>query len=379
MRCKDCGATVEPSDRFCPACGTPNAFTRFHPKFGPEPVRFEPEIIFDVAPAGSPSCPRCDRVIRADERYCQGCGMDLAAVWGRYRQERVVAEWQAGDHHLRAYRPAGALGAAARAMLALAGGAAALVGVGELWFHLRLQGLFRFGPATADLEGGLARIEPGTVALALIALVLHVAWSSRAARNLPALGVLDRRYGPVWAVLGWVVPGWNLIRPKQVLDDLWRAGEPGLPPYTPAWRRVAPPLLSSLWWTGLLFGTAFTLGAALLGVGQPADPAALPVSGPAGPAPVFDTGSLFAAVAGLALGAALVAGQVLVGRVSDRHDGRAAATVLPEITGAPPAARLEALLPPPPAEAGPAGRPVAGRTSALRVQPSGRKPVWGKY
>jgi RNA polymerase subunit RPABC4/transcription elongation factor Spt4 len=374
MRCKDCGATVEPSDRFCPACGTPNAFTRFHPKFGPEPVRFEPEILFDVAPDGSPSCPRCERVIHIDERYCQGCGMDLATTWDRYRQEQAVAAWRAAEHRLTPYRPAGALGVAARGLLALAAGTAAVVGVGELWHHLRLQGLFRFGPATTDLETALARIEPGAVAVGLLALVLYVAWSSRAARNLPALGVLDRRYGPGWAVAGWLLPGWNLVRPKQVLDDLWRTGEPGLPPYSSGWRRVSPPLVASLWWTGLLFGTAFAVGAALLGVGRPGDPVAAPASGPSGPAPVFDTGSLFAGVAGLALGAALVASQVLVRRVSDRQAGRADLIVTAEPEPVSPPARLEPLLPPPPV-----APDRAGRTSALRVQPSGRKPVWGRY
>jgi RNA polymerase subunit RPABC4/transcription elongation factor Spt4 len=374
MRCKDCGATVEPSDRFCPACGTPNVFTRFHPKFGPEPVRFEPEILFDVAPDGSPACPRCERVIRAAERYCHGCGMDLADVWGRHRQEQAVAEWQAGDHRLRPYRPAAGLGGVARAALALAGVATTVVGVGELWHHLRLQGLFRFGPGTAELEDALTRVEPAAVAVALLALVLYVAWSCRAARNLPALGVLDRRYGPVWAVLGWLVPGWNVIRPKQVLDDLWRTGEPGLPPYTPAWRRVAPPLVASLWWTGLLFGTAFAVGAALLGAGRAVDPATVPASGPLGPTPTFDTGSLFAGVAGLALGAALFAAQVLVKRVSDRQDARATVIVAAVPAHTPPAARLEPLRPLPPAALDP-----AGRTSALRVQPSSRKPVWGKY
>ena len=54
ITCKDCGATVTPSDRFCPACGTPNAHTKFHPKFGPALKIVEPRIITEPAPLALP-------------------------------------------------------------------------------------------------------------------------------------------------------------------------------------------------------------------------------------------------------------------------------------------------------------------------------------
>ena len=81
LACNDCGSTVTAADRFCPACGTPNAHTKFHPKFGPELVRFEPRIVEDVAEPGAPSCPRCHRTMEQHD-YCRACGMELGANQG---------------------------------------------------------------------------------------------------------------------------------------------------------------------------------------------------------------------------------------------------------------------------------------------------------
>jgi hypothetical protein len=49
-----------------------------------------------------------------------------------------------------------------------------------------------------------------------------LAWFWRAYRNLEALG-LRTRYTTGWALGGWFVPFLNLVRPKQLTDDLWGA------------------------------------------------------------------------------------------------------------------------------------------------------------
>src|SRR3954449_5970313 len=82
--CRDCGAVIERIDRFCPACGTPNADTKFHPKFGPMPREFEPEILYDLAADGEPACLRCERRIGEGSRWCVACGHDLRESWARY-------------------------------------------------------------------------------------------------------------------------------------------------------------------------------------------------------------------------------------------------------------------------------------------------------
>src|SRR5689334_22620481 len=92
MYCKDCGAVVTLTDRFCPACGTPNSSCRLHPKFAPELRVFEPAVVTEVAREGAPACPRCHRAIARIDEWCPGCGMDLQGVWRRHETARRLAQ-----------------------------------------------------------------------------------------------------------------------------------------------------------------------------------------------------------------------------------------------------------------------------------------------
>lgn len=60
----------------------------------------------------------------------------------------------------------------------------------------------------------------------VVAIVLFAAFLNRATLAVRALGGLDLRYGPRWAVFGWLVPIWGLFVPKRIVDDLWRASVP---------------------------------------------------------------------------------------------------------------------------------------------------------
>ena len=66
--------------------------------------------------------------------------------------------------------------------------------------------------------------------LYVLVFILFLVWFRRMYRNLGALGVRFLRYRPGWAIGGWFVPILNLFRPKQILNDVWRATEPGLGP-----------------------------------------------------------------------------------------------------------------------------------------------------
>jgi len=75
-------------------------------------------------------------------------------------------------------------------------------------------------------------------------------WTSRAYRNLFALSVSDLRFTPGWGAGAWFVPFLNLVRPKQIVDDVWRAtdGEPE------RWSWRSAPVDASLhaWWAFLV-------------------------------------------------------------------------------------------------------------------------------
>jgi hypothetical protein len=84
-------------------------------------------------------------------------------------------------------------------------------------------------------------------ALLVVTAVVFLLWFHRAARNLPALGVLEERT-PAWSVGSWFVPFVNFVVPKWVSNDLWRAGD----------RSAQYPLVLDVWW-------AFWLISSILG------------------------------------------------------------------------------------------------------------------
>jgi serine/threonine-protein kinase len=83
----------------------------------------------------------------------------------------------------------------------------------------------------------------------LVTAALWLAWFRRAYRNLPALGARRLRFRPWWAVGAWLLPVFSLFRPKQVLNDIWRASDPDLPPDQAAtWRGRPVAELLGWWW-----------------------------------------------------------------------------------------------------------------------------------
>jgi hypothetical protein len=103
------------------------------------------------------------------------------------------------------------------------------------------------GPdAPSALASGVFAVE-GIVLL--LAALLFLLWFRRAYWNLLALGALRLRYTGGWATWGWLVPLLSLVRPKQLLNDIWRASDPALPPGQPeAWRRRPVPSVLTWWW-----------------------------------------------------------------------------------------------------------------------------------
>jgi hypothetical protein len=82
--------------------------------------------------------------------------------------------------------------------------------------------------------------------LFIVAAVTFLTWLTRAYRNLDAIGPNERRFGHGWLVGAWFVPIFNLWRPKQYVDDVWRAGRPH-----------ASMLLPGIWWALFLLANWF--------------------------------------------------------------------------------------------------------------------------
>lgn len=321
MYCKECGSTVTSSDRFCPACGTPNALSKFHPKLAPGVKVHEARVITEVAPAGAPSCPRCHRLIESGQEYCVGCGMDLDAAWDRIQRVTVLNSWkQRHGNDLDPYINARWIILPLLLILVVGIILATVIGVTNLWLYARGEGFVRNGPANAEL--GRVLDVATLVALGLFAVggLFTIAWTSRAYKNLPGLAVGDLRFSTSWAVLGWITPGFNFFRPKQIVDDVWRGSHPHAPPFSSSWRVGPVPIWSSLWWTTAWLGVALALCSYLT---TPVATAAID--------PAQRQSSLaLAGTAGLLLAGSAACLHLLVRRITQRQEMRAEIVLSPE-------------------------------------------------
>jgi hypothetical protein len=84
--------------------------------------------------------------------------------------------------------------------------------------------------------------------------IAFVAWVWIATRNARNAGARVR-HAPGWALGGWLVPILNLWRPKQMIDDLWRASMPGVATGIDL-RFVRKPVSITCWWAAYLIGTS---------------------------------------------------------------------------------------------------------------------------
>jgi hypothetical protein len=118
----------------------------------------------------------------------------------------------------------------------------------NLWLFSRLAAGEHVGDDQITAIDGATGIIAilGLVGL-VFAIVTFIRWLVQARRNVEALGARGLVHSREWAVWGWFVPFLNLVRPYQVVDEVWRASDPQ--PGRPfATMREQTPSLLGLWW-----------------------------------------------------------------------------------------------------------------------------------
>jgi hypothetical protein len=119
------------------------------------------------------------------------------------------------------------------------------------------------GPVAPDR---LAAVDERLTALSraiqlvdLVGVGLLAVWTRRLYGNLRHLGFNELRFREVWALGGWFVPLVNLVRPKQILNDIWRSGEPEPRPVEACEQQPVSNLLHWWWffWIVLWLPTPF--------------------------------------------------------------------------------------------------------------------------
>src|SRR5919108_281392 len=71
------------------------------------------------------------------------------------------------------------------------------------------------------------------IAATIAGAIVFIRWLHRAYKNIDVVARDQRRYGHGWAIGSWFVPILNLWRPKQVVNDVWRAGARAPAPVPP--------------------------------------------------------------------------------------------------------------------------------------------------
>ena len=110
-----------------------------------------------------------------------------------------------------------------------------------------------------DLKQALRALVSGLHALVLIGVIVaFLMWFYRVHKNLPALRATNLEYKSGWAVGGFFVPFLNLVRPMNVMREVWYWSDPsafGCDPSSddlPVRNRNATPPLIGWWWAFFL-------------------------------------------------------------------------------------------------------------------------------
>ena len=194
-----------------------------------------------------------------------------------------------------------------------------------------LDGAATAGLGTAaDIQTAAHRLDVGdgiSFWSWIICAVVFVVWTHRTYRNLTPLGASGLRFRNGWAIGGWFVPVLAFWRPKQIVNDTWRASDRDLPPNAARaeWGASRTPVLMAVWWGLWVVGAVaerltFQIGDQTLDSARTT--LAIRVGG------------------GVCLAAAAIAGMWVVSTITKRQQDRAAR--LREVAGdaAPPSAPI---------------------------------------
>jgi hypothetical protein len=181
------------------------------------------------------------------------------------------------------YQPVGGLATATTVLLLVSASIWVAVSLTEL-HRFTLMGRLIDAPGSVsyddvvgadDLALLVSRLAFG--ALVVTGIVLLV-WLHRVYRNLDgALRAGRLEYSAGWAVGWWFVPIANLWKPKQVVNEAWKASDPGSPdPSVPPthWNDRKPPALLSWWWAAWIIGAVVSRLSVLWGSGSDLSPSA---------------------------------------------------------------------------------------------------------
>lgn len=119
-------------------------------------------------------------------------------------------------------------------------------------------------------EALLILVRISLLGIGLLTAVLFLIWIYRAHKNLKALGASELKYSPGWAIGGFFVPFVNLVRPYQVVMEIWRSSAPEMRgSFGAAWKHEGSSLFIALWWGAWLISRTLDSMGAFMVFGAP--------------------------------------------------------------------------------------------------------------
>ena len=203
------------------------------------------------------TCARCGGELQEGDAFCRTCGATVGEGAGRtpvgaWSGAAVGEEavWPDGSPALDPFDPLEGRARWAKLLLGLSG----LLALVSVFLFLERASAFETFIDTGDFrdwersDDRFALVGLPQTAVGIATIVLFLVWFHRAYKNLPALGARRLRWTAGWSIGAWFVPFLNLVRPKAIANDIWKASDPELPGETALWRERPVSPLVHWWW-----------------------------------------------------------------------------------------------------------------------------------
>jgi heme/copper-type cytochrome/quinol oxidase subunit 2 len=111
--------------------------------------------------------------------------------------------------------------------------------------------------ANDDFYAGVGLLQ---ILMLVITAIVYLVWLYRVSANQRPLGVSRPKYSPGWAIGGWFVPFLNLVRPYQVVREIWDTGSDLASRSETSRRRHSsvPGTLVIFWWGSWIIDTGLS-------------------------------------------------------------------------------------------------------------------------